>query len=676
MLIRLFHRWQREGWPARLAGLCAATAAVAGVVLAVDRLAEQHLAADAQRSARAWGQHVGSTVPDIDLVFLGERPSPAAQDRLLAMRGMAGLFGFRLYDPQGRLLLASDSVATAPRAGDADAQRQVLARAVAAGEPATAALLQGDGLHTPRLYSRAQAAVRHGAVTIGVIEVDVDQTEPAATTAASFRHAALLAGLAMALTLCGAATLMRHRSRAERSARHRAAFLAEHDALTGTLNHGHFSQALERACQAGPGPSPGVMAVICLDLDGFGEVNDRHGHQAGDDLLRRCAARLQRSVGSHDLVARLAGDRFAVLQHGAADHAAVLACVQRLLDQLAQPHELPGRPGALCHGAQPATTLRISASAGVALHGPDGGDADTLLNNAELALQRAKAGGRGGWSFYDATLDRRLQERRALASDLSGALAQRSLRLHYQPLWSAGDQTLRGYEALARWPHPLRGFVPPAEFIATAEATGQIEALGRWVLQAACTEAATWPAPLSVAVNLSAAQFRRGQAIVAEVAQALRDSGLAPQRLELEITESLLMQHTEQVLATLHALRALGVRIAMDDFGTGYSSLAYLWRFPFDKLKIDRAFTQGLGNDPRVDVIVRSIVRLAHSLAIRVNAEGVETEAQRDALRRLGCDELQGYLLGRPVPAERLPHLEQEIVAVVTENVAKTALPA
>ena len=667
MLKQLSRRWLHDGWAARLAAVCAAVAAVAGVVLAIDRLAEQHLAADAERSARAWGRHVGSAVPDIDLVFLGEAPSASAQDRLLAMRGMAGLFGFRLYDPQGRLLLMSDSVATAPRASDADARWQARARAVAAGQPATAELLQGDGLHRPRLYSRTQAAVRHGAATVGVIEVDVDQTGPAATTAASFRHAALLAGLAMALALGCAAALMRHHGRAERIARHRAAFLAEHDVLTGTLNRAHFSQAVERACEAAPATPGTVMAVICLDLDGFGEFNERHGHQAGDELLRRCAARLQRAVGGKDTVARLAGDRFAVLQPDAPSHAAVADRVQQLLEQLAQPHEP--------HGAVLAGEgLRISASAGVALHGPDGGDADTLLNNAELALLRAKAGGRGGWSFYDATLDRRLQDRRALATDLRLALAQRSLRLHYQPLWSA-DGTLCGYEALARWPHPLRGFVPPLEFIAAAEDTGQIEALGRWVLQVACTEAATWPAPLSVAVNLSPAQFRRGHTIVTEVGDALRSSGLAPDRLELEITESLLMQHTEQVLATLHALRALGVRIAMDDFGTGYSSLAYLWRFPFDKLKIDRAFTQGLGSDPRVDVIVRSIVRLAHSLAIRVNAEGVETEAQRDALRRHGCDELQGYLLGRPTPASRLPHQEAEIVAVVSAEASTAATP-
>ena len=247
-------------------------------------------------------------------------------------------------------------------------------------------------------------------------------------------------------------------------------------------------------------------------------------------------------------------------------------------------------------------------------------------------------------------------------------------RLHFQPVFAAQGDDLVGYEALARWPHPGRGWLPPAEFIPVAEETGQIEALGRWVLHSACHEAATWPEPLSVAVNLSPAQFRREGAIVDTVRAALAASGLAPPRLELEITESLLMSHTDQVLAALHELHALGVRIAMDDFGTGYSSLAYLWRFPFGKLKIDRAFTQGLGDDGKVDAIVHSIVSLAHSLNIRVNAEGVETEGQRLALCRHGCDELQGFLLGRPLPPDRLPHLpRQPGAAEATDHEASLA---
>jgi diguanylate cyclase (GGDEF)-like protein len=655
MLSEWIQRLRAQDWPAQLGGVLAAAAAVAGVALAVQRMADHHLAAEADRAAHAWGRHLASAVPDIDLIFMGEVASPPAQDRLTAIRDMAGMARFTLFDPQGRAVLVSESVGTAPGAETDDPARRQRAREVARHGASAAELSHGDGGSLPSVTSSTWLPVRHGTVTIGVAEIVLDHSEAAVTTANSFRRAALLAGLAMAVCIIAAAAFLRRRAGQERKALSRVAFMAEHDLLTGALNHSHFSLHLDRVCNATRPGQGGGLALICIDLDGFAEVNDRHGHQVGDELLRRTCTRLQGVLRAGDLLARLAGDRFAVLQRGAADSPSVTALVQRMVDCLAEPHDLPDLPEA----------LRVSACVGAALHGVDGSDADTLLHNAELALLRAKSSGRGEWSFYDAALDRRLQERRTLSNELRQALAEGRLRLHFQPLYSAGSTALSGYEALARWPHPRRGFVPPAEFIPVAEDSGQIEALGRWVLQAACTEAALWPQPLSVAVNLSAAQFRRGDAIVDEVAQALRASGLAPARLELEITESLLMHHTEQVVATLHALKALGVRIAMDDFGTGYSSLAYLWRFPFDKLKIDRAFTQGLGVDPRVDLIVRSIVRMAHSLSIRVNAEGVETEAQCEALRRCGCDELQGYLLGRPVPASRLAHLESQTAAMV-----------
>jgi diguanylate cyclase (GGDEF)-like protein len=628
--------------------VCAAALTVAGLALAIGRLAESHLQADAERTAAGWARHVGTTVPDIDLVFMGDVPSPQAQDRLVALRGTAGLFRFRLYDPRGSLLLQSESVGTPPRPEDIHTDDAERARQAGSTGQVLSALKKGDGREYPEVYSRAFVPVRHGAMVIGVIEVDLDQTELAATTASSFRRAAALAGTTMTLSFALVAAVMRRQARQERRARERAIYLAEHDVLTGAINRTRFGQMLEHACQASAsGPGRG-LAVLCVDLDGFAAVNDLHGSSVGDDTLRRVAQRLRAVLRGADLLARLGGDRFAVLQCEAADSAAVGALAQRIVDSLARPHALGGTTG----------HLTLTACVGAALQGPDGQGADSLLQHAELALQRAKAAGRGTWSFYDPALDQALQERRLLAQDLREAIAGGSLRLHFQPLYAAASGELTGYEALARWPHPVRGFVPPMEFIAIAEETGQIEALGRWVLDSACQEAATWPGHLTVAVNLSAAQFRRGDAVVREVQQALQTAGLPAWRLELEITESLLMNHTEQVLGSLRVLHTLGARIAMDDFGTGYSSLAYLWRFPFDKLKIDRAFTQGLGSDGRVDAIVRSIVTMAHALNMRVNVEGVETAAQREALSRLGCDELQGYLMGRPQPAERLPHLD------------------
>ena len=642
---------------AALAWLVVVSAAIGLPVAAIDHLADRHLVADAERSAVGWARHIATNVPDLDLVFMGEQASTQAQDRLAAMRGMAGLFRFKLFDTTGRLLLVSDSLATPAPQGDDEGAVNAIARAVARGGQADVALKRGDGVQRPAVYSEAYVPVLHGGRPAGVVEVYIDQSELAATTAASFQRAALAAGSALALFFACAAALWQRHSGHVRHAEERVRFLARHDVLTGALNAASLREGLAQACAAAAGAeratdtpaAPTGLAVLCIDLDRFSEVNDAHGRAAGDELLRQVAHRLRDVLRGADLLGRVAGDRFAVLQREVADSTAVKALAQRIVDSLAQPHRLPGLAG----------EITATASVGAAIHGVDGDEADALLHAAELALQRAKAGGSARWSFYDAALDRLLQERRVLAHDLRDALARDALKLHFQPVFAAGDgQRLIGYEALARWPHPVRGFVPPSEFIPVAEETGQIEALGSWVLRSACREAASWPQPLAVAVNLSPAQFRQPGAIVAEVRAALAASGLAPARLELEITESLLMSHTEQVLATLRELKALGVRIAMDDFGTGYSSLAYLWRFPFDKLKIDRAFTQGLGADGKVDVIVRSIVTLAHSLAIRVNAEGVETAEQREALLRHGCDELQGFLLGRPQPVERLAHRE------------------
>ena len=669
-------------WPTGLARLralgLAAACSVAGVALvwgvwsAVQDTANQRLGVESERAAAAWAGQLATTVPDIHLALAGDPPSPTAQDRLHALRAAQGLLRLRLYDLHGSLQWVSDSAAkpgpSAPQLQDNDAASAALARQAALGLRVPALLRRNNPPPGPTATAQNFVPLRQGSTTVGVMEVVSDQSDMAAAAAHAGRMAglatALAIALAVALAACAVAALVRHRTGHARSALDRAAFLTEHDVLTGALNHRDFSRRVEQACRhaaTGAGRHTG-LAVICIDLDGFCDINIRHGHQVGDELLRRTGERLQSVLRGADLLARLAGDRFAVLQHGTADSTSVSALVQRIVQCLAQPHDLPGAGG--LGGVSDAVV--VSAGVGAALHGVDGDDADTLLHHAELALLRAKASGRGAWSFYDASLDRRLQERRALANDLRQAIAQGWLRLHFQPLYRAAGGALIGYEALARWTHPTRGAVPPMEFIPVAEETGQIQALGRWVLDAACAEAATWPAPLSVAVNLSAAQFRTGpdsQAIVAEVRAALQRSGLAPQRLELEITESLLMNHTDQVLSTLHALHALGARIAMDDFGTGYSSLAYLWRFPFDKLKIDRAFTQGLGSDPRVAVIVRSIVTMAHSLSIRVNAEGVETAEQRDALCLHGCDELQGYLLGRPVPTDRLVHREAEVAA-------------
>jgi diguanylate cyclase (GGDEF)-like protein len=494
----------------------------------------------------------------------------------------------------------------------------------------------------PPAFSEAYVPLLRDGQVMGVVEVYADQTP--------LRRQAMVALGTVTLTitlvfgaLAGVSTAhWVRRLRAQRRAEERVRYLAQHDVLSGALNRASLREELERAAWCAEEGAPG-FAVLCVDLDRFKEVNDGLGHAAGDEVIRQVSHRLRSLLRHGDQVARLGGDEFAILQGGVAGPDDVRTLAQRVVDTLAAPYDFQGHP-VVCGG-----------SVGAAIYGVDSRRVDDLLHKADLALYRAKAEGRGGFSFYEAHLDRDLQARRELAQDLRQAIESDQLTLHYQPLYASDGVTLNGYEALARWTHPTRGMVPPAQFIPVAEETGLIEALGRWVLRSACAEAATWPAPLTVAVNLSAAQFR-DDAVVRAVTDALGEARLAPERLELEITESLLISDTDRVVRALHALSGLGVRIAMDDFGTGYSSLAYLWRFPFDKVKIDRAFTKGLAEDPKVNLIVRSIVSLAHALQIRVNAEGVESEGQMRALQKHGCDELQGFLLGKPKPSTQLVH--------------------
>ncbi len=423
-----------------------------------------------------------------------------------------------------------------------------------------------------------------------------------------------------------------------RVAEARLAYVARHDQLTGLPNRLLFSEHVQSA-QSHLNPDE-MVAMLCLDLDRFKTVNDTLGHPAGDNLLRVVADRLRASCREQDFIARLGGDEFAVVQTGK-QPAAASGLARRLVDVLAEPFILDGQP------------VEVGASIGIALADDTGASgSEDLLKSADLALYRAKADGRGCFRFFEAEMDLRARERRALEIDLRNALKNDELEIYYQPQISTGTG-LAGFEALLRWNHPVRGLVSPADFIPLAEEIGLIGAFGGWVLRKSCAVASTWPADIKVAVNLSPAQFQ-GRDLAQEVADSLRCSGLPPQRLELEITEALLMQDGDQVIETLRAIRAMGVRIAMDDFGTGYSSLAYLSRFPFDKIKIDQSFVRGMeGNDDAI-AIIRAIIGLGRSLGIAINAEGVETQEQRAKLTLEGCGELQGYLFGRPRPEETI----------------------
>jgi len=416
--------------------------------------------------------------------------------------------------------------------------------------------------------------------------------------------------------------------------------LAHYDVLTGLPNRLSFLQALGGAWD-GRGQTSGC-AVLCLDLDHFKGVNDSLGHPIGDALLMEAARRLRACVGEAGIVTRLGGDEFAVVVRDDLEPANLGALAQAIVDALSQPYALNDHH------------VSIGASVGIAVAPADAGDADTLLKNADLALYRAKGDGRGAYRFFEATMDVWAQERRALEIDLRSALRNDELKLFFQPLIGAKGHEITGFEALLRWQHPRRGVVGPDDFIECAEQWGLICKIGEWVLNEACRQAAAWPAPLKVAVNLSPNQFAAGD-LVDQVRTALRESGLEPSRLELEITEGLLLRDTAGTLDQLRALKDLGVRIAMDDFGTGYSSLAYLWRFPFDKIKIDRTFVAEMSGNPAIADILRTITLLGRTLNLEVTAEGVETAEQASILEDMRCDHFQGYLFGRPMPIADIP---------------------
>jgi diguanylate cyclase (GGDEF)-like protein len=417
--------------------------------------------------------------------------------------------------------------------------------------------------------------------------------------------------------------------------------LAHHDPLTNLPNrasfNAHFAEAIDRADATG-----GSFAALCIDLDRFKEVNDVFGHSIGDGLLCQISARM-REVAGKAFVARLGGDEFTIILQGSDQPEAAAIFADRLLEGMSSDFEVEGH------------RLRAGLSIGIAIYPSDGPDAATLLSNADAALYRAKEDGRGTVRFFEAEMDRRLRERHAIQQDLQSAVAQGELELHYQPQATIGGEII-GFEALLRWHHPSRGLIPPKTFIPIAEETGLIVEIGEWVLRESCREAATWPIPLQVAVNLSPVQFRHGD-LQTLVHTVLLETGLAADRLELEITEGVLIADFTRTVSVLRRLKALGVRIAMDDFGTGYSSLSYLQSFPFDKIKIDQSFISNLENNRQSAAIVRAVVSLAHGLGLPVIAEGVESSAQLEFLTRETVDEVQGYLLGRPHPIEHYAEL-------------------
>ena len=442
--------------------------------------------------------------------------------------------------------------------------------------------------------------------------------------------------------------------RSRREAEARIRHLAHHDVLTGLPNRALFRERFEQAATRASRHQERV-ALLAIDLDRFKEVNDLYGHGIGDQLLKQVANLLCETSREYDTVARLGGDEFALLQVSASQPAEAAALAERLIAVLAQPFVIND------------IEVDIGTSIGIAIFPDDGILPEELLNKADMALYRAKTEGRGGYRLYEVSMDVKLQARRALERQLSQAISGGKLMVHYQPQACTQSGEIVGFEALVRWPHPEQGMIPPTVFIPIAEESGLIRPLGEWVLRTACAEAVLWPSHLRLGVNLSPAQFTRDD-LPEMITMILSETNLEPHRLELEITEGVLISDVEKAIGILQKLKSIGVQVAMDDFGTGYSSLSYLQRFPFDRIKVDRSFVANLKDKPESASIIKAIVGLSRSLDMPVIAEGVENTSELDLLKLEKCDEIQGFLIGRPMDPDEIPRFLSTAISRVKSD--------
>jgi diguanylate cyclase (GGDEF)-like protein len=622
-----------------LAALALVLAALTGGAWAIQKLAiERLLFQDAVAAGHTWAGYLARTVTDLEQIAKGEQPSAASMAFFEKAQKVGNVFRYKIFDADGRLRLVSDELtALGTDAQNLGEHNAAAAGVVAGGKPHVVAK-EGKPPARPPYFAEAYVPVSIDGRVIGIVEAYVDQTEKREQFQATFTLSALLLSLLTAFAFCVPAAGWLQRTLQKQRADERIRFLAQHDAMTGLPNRGSLIETLQECLAASAGDNR-LSALHYVDLDRFKDINDTLGHDAGDTLIVAAAERLRAVAGPRDVVSRLGGDEFALLQRDLGSDGEAEALARRIMTALAKPFLLNGHESA------------VTASVGVAVAPDHGRTPMRLMKSADLALYRSKADGRNCVRVFAPEMDAEQQERLALERAIRDATLHDGFELHYQPLLEMPGERLVGFEALLRLRGPENGFISPATFIPVAEEMGLIGRIGAWVLHEACAAAAAWPGHLKVSVNLSAAQFALG-GVHDTVKQALAASGLAPSRLELEITESLLLGDTDVVLAELHRLKRLGVAIAMDDFGTGYSSLSYLWRFPFDKIKIDRAFMTAFdAADDNVETIIKTIVALGRSLRMEITVEGVENDRQVAFLREVECDQVQGYYFGRPMPA-------------------------
>lgn len=611
---------------------------VGGTWMTVKITTDHLLNQDATSTAQSWARFLAVSVTDLEQIASGEQPSAASMTFLQSARKSGEVFRYEIFNRDGYSQLVSerDRIALV----DLSEHSDDAARSVTTGQPIVD-VNEDASAEQPASFARAYVPVLVDGRAIAVVAAYVDQTAQRRDFYHTFVTAAaslcLLTGLAFAIP----AIAWYRRTKEKQHADRRIRFLAHHDSLTGLANRAQLVERLEAALAVLPlqGASLGVHFI---DLDRFKEVNDTLGHDGGDFLLKSVAERLRAVTRVGDVVARLGGDEFVVVQTGVSGKDQAEAFASRLISAVTAPMMIKERE------------IVATASVGVARAPEDGSSSERLLKGADLALYKAKADGRNCVRFFLPEMDTELQTRLDLERKIRDAVLQNRFELHYQPLFEMADRSLIGFEALIRLPAEDGSLIPPLTFIPVAEDMRLIDKIGAWVLQEACRTAATWPEHLTVAVNLSPAQFSVGS-VSDIVAAALKETGLAAHRLELEITETLLLGNSEAIMLELKTLKALGVAIVMDDFGTGYSSLSYLWRFPFDKIKIDRSFMQGFeGSGRDVETVVKTIIALGRELHMRVTVEGVETAKQAAFLDNANGDQAQGFFFGRPLPASEV----------------------
>ena len=609
---------------------CIALPVLGGMFLC-QLLLGQMLREDAQATASEWVSMLVARNPDILTLFSGAAPSAQTKLFLDESSHVGDIYRFRGWNAAGRLAFKSERMTSV----ETPINRKLVTKALAS-KSIINEIHTGSPPQNVPFFVESFIPVMQKGLVIGVFEIYLDQTDDEVLYKRFLFLTEIIIG-ALALVSGGVPGYFLYRQVLKlRDSRAETLFLSDHDSLTGLPNRRRLNEMTKGALSLNH-RSKRRVAALMIDLDRFKDINDSLGHAIGDKVLKAVAKRLRSSIREEDSVARFGGDEFVVLQLGMYQPNGASSLAERLISVLSEPYQIGG------------SQLTCGASIGVAISPPDAEDFDGLVACADAALYKAKAGGRNCVRFFEPGMDAKIRERRQIESDIRLALATDSFQLAYQPFHSFHDGRLLGFEALLRWPD---GWPPqsPADFIPVAEESGLITQLGIWALRTACKTAAGWSNPLKVAVNLSSLQFREGN-IASIVEGVLRTSGLDPERLELEVTESLWIQDTDSVLAQLNRIRRMGVSIALDDFGTGYSSLTYLWRFPFDTVKIDRSFVIDMETDPKAAAIVKTIVSLGRALDLTIAAEGVETPAQARVLREAGCDRAQGFLFGRPLPA-------------------------